>query len=68
MDMKQLITRIWEESQHVFLEFIAEDDQKCCPVCKEFDGMIFRDDDPEIPKLPLHPNCRCVLQITNRRN
>lgn len=67
MDMKQLISEIWEETQHHYLEFVAEDDHKCCPVCKEFDGMIYRDDDPALPRLPLHPNCRCSLQITTRR-
>lgn len=67
MDMKELIRKIWEDAQHDFLEFTAEADHKCCPVCKEFDGMIFRDDDPNLPQLPLHPNCRCTLLLTNRR-
>lgn len=68
MDIKSLITQIWEDSQHNFFEFTAENDHKSCPVCKEFDGMIFRDDDPNLPELPLHPNCRCTLQLTDRRN
>ena len=61
MDMKQMMQNIWDHAQHTYWEFIAESDEKSCPICKELDGTIFRDDDSEIPVLPLHPNCRCTL-------
>lgn len=61
MSMKTIMEEIWNRTRHKYWKFIAEDDQRCCPVCKELDGSVFRDDDPNFPKLPLHPNCRCVL-------
>lgn len=61
MDMKSVMEEIWNRCQHSYWKFKAENDEKCCPVCKEFDGAVFRDDDPDFPELPLHPNCRCVL-------
>lgn len=63
MEMKQLMSEIWEQTQHEYLEFVAENDQKCCQLCRGFDGKIFRDDDPERPEIPLHPNCRCRYRI-----
>lgn len=41
--------------------------------CKKLDGKKFRFDDPEAPKLPRHPNCRCRIapvpknELLNRR-
>ena len=66
MEMKKLMQKIWDEQSHQYWKFIAENDHKSCPVCKEFDGTTFRDDDPDLPKLPLHPNCRCIMIPVNK--
>lgn len=59
MDMKNLISEIWDDAKHIFLKFEAENDGKCCPECRKYHGRVFRDDSPDLPELPIHPNCRC---------
>lgn len=36
-------------------------DNNVCPECKELNGKIFTADDPDLPVLPQHVNCRCML-------
>ena len=59
MDLDAIIQRLSEVSLPKYWYFTAEKDGKCCDKCRSIDGKVFREDDPAIPKLPLHPNCRC---------
>lgn len=55
----------FSSSEIKYLIFISENDGNCCEKCRNLNGKVFRGDDPAIPKLPLHPNCRCVLRMAN---
>ncbi|MCL2518523.1 MAG: hypothetical protein FWF15_08180, partial [Oscillospiraceae bacterium] len=37
--------------------FISEMGESTCKVCRSYHGKVFSED--KLPKLPLHPNCRC---------
>lgn len=50
-----------EKSQPEYFRFVAEDDEKCCDACKNHNNEIFQENDPDMPQLPIHPNCRCKL-------
>lgn len=36
-------------------------DSLVCDDCNDYEGKIFRNDDPDLPNLPQHFNCRCRL-------
>ena len=61
MSNDKIMTMLQEKSQPEYYRFVAEDDEKCCDDCKEHNDKIFQENDPDIPKLPIHPNCRCKL-------
>jgi SPP1 gp7 family putative phage head morphogenesis protein len=46
-----------------FVEYSAILDDRTTQVCRELDGKVFRNDDPELDRFkpPLHFNCRSVL-------
>lgn len=37
-------------------------DEKTCPICGKYDGMICRVDNPDAPRPTFHPNCRCSIK------
>ena len=43
-----------------YVQWISERDERVCHICFELDGQIFPID--EIPQIPAHLRCRCVLQ------
>lgn len=43
------------------LIYTAVMDNHVCSVCAEFNGEVYQIDDPDIPTLPRHINCRCML-------
>ena len=61
MSNDKIMAMLNEKSQPEYYRFVAEDDEKCCDDCKEHNDKIFQENDPDIPKLPIHPNCRCKL-------
>ena len=42
-----------------YLRFISEKSKTTCEECKKYDKMVFAEDDPSKPKIPIHPNCKC---------
>lgn len=44
-----------------YYKYTAEISSTSCSICKKNDNIIFRSGDPDIPILPLHPNCKCKL-------
>lgn len=42
------------------LQFVTHS-HNICPTCDELDGSVWDADDPDLPSLPLHPNCECEL-------
>ena len=39
--------------------YVADTGENTCRECSDNDGKIFDIDDPGLPQLPVHPNCRC---------
>jgi|Deesub1362B_J571_1020462.scaffolds.fasta_scaffold00781_2 SPP1 gp7 family putative phage head morphogenesis protein len=44
-----------------YYKYLAAMDQRTCPRCARNYGKIFKIDDPNAPRPPCHPNCRCCL-------
>ena len=61
MSNDKIMAMLNEKSQIEYYRFVAENDNKCCDKCKKYNNKIFKDTDENIPKLPIHPNCRCKL-------
>ena len=47
------------------LKWITQHDEKVCPICRELDGQMWQQDDPDLQQPPddAHNNCRCYLEI-----
>ena len=50
MNMKSIMDEIWNKTKPVYLEFVAEDDERACEECKNLHGTIFHSDDPALPQ------------------
>ena len=61
MSNDKITIMLQEKSQPEYYRFVAENDDKSCDKCKKYNNKIFKDTDGDIPKLPIHPNCRCKL-------
>ena len=59
MDIVQLTDLIDDSSKRGMVKFVSESGSHTCTECSSNDGMLFYIDDPDLPKLPMHPNCRC---------
>lgn len=46
-----------------WLIYTTEKDTKVCKYCAPHEGERYRADDPELPKIPIHPRCRCHYDI-----
>lgn len=43
--------------------FRTQMDFRVCPLCKEHENEEFLPDDPNIPHIPVHHNCRCTMDV-----
>jgi hypothetical protein len=43
--------------------FRTQMDHRVCPRCKFWENRAFEPQDPDIPKIPIHPNCRCTIDV-----
>ena len=43
--------------------FRTQLDRRVCEICAAWDGHEFEPNDNNIPKIPLHINCRCVMEV-----
>jgi hypothetical protein len=43
--------------------FRTQMDHRVCPICKPYENRVFEPQDPAIPLIPLHPNCRCTMDV-----
>lgn len=56
------INEVFAENNNISQQmFMATLDNATSDVCQSLDGEIFDTNDPHIPSIPLHPNCRSVL-------
>ena len=61
MDVDELVGQLSAAPQVKYWRFDTSHDGKCCARCQSYRGRVFSNNDPAMPKLPLHPNCRCSL-------
>ena len=61
MELDQIMQLLKAKTEVKLLRFVSERGPHCCNACLALDGKVFRADDPDIPELPIHPNCRCKL-------
>ena len=43
--------------------FRTQMDKRVCPKCKEYENQEFKPDANFIPKIPVHPKCRCTMDV-----
>jgi len=43
--------------------FRTQMDARVCPICKPFENRVYEPEDPAIPIIPLHINCRCTMDV-----
>lgn len=43
--------------------FRTQMDHRVCPECKQYENQEFKPEDTDIPKIPVHPNCRCTMDV-----
>lgn len=48
-----------------YKHWLAKLDARICPECKLMHGKIYSVEKDEIPELPIHSNCRCVIEWLN---
>ena len=48
-----------------YLRFISDKSKTTCEECKKYDKMVFAEDDPSKPAIPIHPNCKCHYKTLN---
>ena len=51
-----------ERPSKIGFVYVAEIQDTTCKTCDELNGTQWSADDPDLPQLPIHPNCNCRLQ------
>ena len=62
-DINRALAQIIEYKMKKYLRFISEQSQNTCEECKKYDKMVFDENDPSKPAIPIHPNCKCRYKI-----
>ena len=64
-DINRALAEITEYKMKKYLRFISEQSQNTCEECKKYDKMVFDENDPSKPEIPIHPNCKCHYKTLN---
>ena len=64
-DINRALAEITEYKMKKYLLFISEKSKTTCEECKKYDKMVFAEDDPSKPAIPIHPNCKCHYKTLN---
>ena len=59
MDFGKIISMLQGKTEPQLVRFVSDKGPNSCKACLEHHGKIFKQDDPNKPQLPIHPNCRC---------
>ncbi len=43
--------------------FRTQMDHRVCPICKQYENRVYEPEDPAIPDIPVHINCRCTMDV-----
>ena len=64
MGAEAIVRALGDMSTHIkkYVRFISEKSQNTCEECKKYDKMVFDENDPSKPKIPIHPNCKCYFK------
>ena len=69
-DLTQAYEEAYSDQKVVGIKHISCNKKTSCEICKTFDGKIYKwpEDKLLIPRLPLHPNCKCKQEeITDKK-
>ena len=59
MDIFSIMSYLDAAFRENFVIFTSEHGSISCAECLQYNGKIFDIEDPALPQLPIHPNCRC---------
>ena len=59
MNIEKLIKNINKITSPKLLRFVSEKGKNSCDDCQKYHNQIFEENDQNMPKIPVHPNCRC---------
>ena len=62
MELDQIMQMLKGKTEIKLVKFISDKGPNSCEECLKHHGKIFGTDDPDKPKLPIHPNCRCKYE------
>ncbi|MBD8006547.1 minor capsid protein [Bacillus norwichensis] len=54
---------LYRDTNRTKVEWVSALEKNTCAECADLDGSIFDIDDPSRPKIPRHPNCRCIYSL-----
>ena len=63
MELDQIIQMLKGKTEIKLVKFISDKGPGSCEECLKHHGEVFQLDDPNKPKLPIHPNCRCKYEL-----
>ena len=63
MGVDQIMQMLNGKTEIKLVKFISDKGPNSCKECLKHHGEVFRADDPNKPKLPIHPNCRCKYEL-----
>ena len=62
MELDKIIQMLKGKTEPQLVRFVSDKGPNSCKACLEHHGRIFKQNDPNKPQLPIHPNCRCKYE------
>ena len=62
MELDNIVGCLKQITAPHLLRFVSEKGENSCEQCKKYHNLIFEENDKNIPKIPIHPNCRCKFE------
>ena len=62
MELDNIVGCLKQITAPHLLRFVSEKGENSCEKCKKYHNLIFEENDKNIPKIPIHPNCRCKFE------
>ena len=62
MELDKIMSMLQGKTEPKLVRFVSDKGPNSCKACLEHHGRIFKQNDPNKPQLPIHPNCRCKYE------
>ncbi len=62
MELDKIMSMLQGKTEPQLVRFVSDKGPNSCKACLEHHGRIFKQNDPNKPQLPIHPNCRCKYE------